>query len=97
MGEGGGVRLRGVGPAGQGVGAVADGGKRRRGRLGAAGHRIGGALELANHGAQLEFQQFQDFLGRIAFDGRGRLGMGRRLCSLRGRRSCSHVRQTLPK
>jgi hypothetical protein len=89
--------LRGVGPAGQGVGAVANGGKRRGGRLGAAGHRIGGALELANHGAQLEFQQFQDFLGRIAFDGRGRLGMGRRLRGLRGSRSCSHVRQTLPK
>ncbi|MGY3424778.1 hypothetical protein ACVWZW_005253 [Bradyrhizobium sp. F1.13.4] len=82
---------------GQGVGAVANGGKRRGGGLGAAGHRIGGALELANHGAQLEFQQFQNFLGRIAFDGRRGLGMGHRLRSLRGSRSCSHVRQTLPK
>jgi hypothetical protein len=89
--------LRGIGPAGQGVGAVADGGKRRCGRFGAARHRIGGALELADHRAQLEFQQFQDFPGRITFGGRCGRGMGRRRRSLRGGRGRSHVRQTLPK
>ncbi len=41
-------------------------GQRGRGRLGAAGDRIGRALELADHGAEFEFQQFEDFLGRIA-------------------------------
>ena len=56
--------LRGGGPAGQGVGAPADGGKRRRGRLGAAGDRIGRALELADHRAKFEFQQLQDFAWR---------------------------------
>ncbi|MGY3464366.1 hypothetical protein ACVW0I_001237 [Bradyrhizobium sp. LM6.11] len=81
---------------GQRVGAVADGGKRRGGRPGAAGHRIGGALELANHRSQLEFQQFQDFLGGIALNGRSGLGIDR-LRSLRGCRRRSHVRQTLPK
>ena len=64
--EGGGGGLRGAGAPGQGVGALADGGKRRRGGLGAAGDRIGRALELADHGAQFEFQQFEDFPGRIA-------------------------------
>jgi len=34
-------------------------------RLGAAGDRIGGALDLADHGAEFELQQFQDFLGGI--------------------------------
>ncbi|MHC2663570.1 hypothetical protein ACVINX_004355 [Bradyrhizobium diazoefficiens] len=97
MGEGGCGRLCGVGAAGQGVGPVADGRKGCGGRFGAAGHRIGGALELANHRAQLEFQQFQDFPGRIALSGRAGLGMGRRRRSLRGGRGRSHVRQTLPK
>ena len=41
-------------------------GERRRGGLGAAGDRIGGALELADHGAQFEFEQFEDFPGGIA-------------------------------
>ncbi len=71
--EGGRGGLGGGGAAGQGVGAVADGGQRRRGRLGAAGDRIGRALELADHAAEFEFQQFKDFLGRIAFR-RGRVG-----------------------
>ena len=51
---------------GQGIGALADGGKRRSRRLGAAGDRIGGALELADHRAEFEFQQFKDCPGRIA-------------------------------
>ena len=62
----------------------------------AAGARIGGALELADHRAQLEFQQFQDFPGRIGISGREGLGIGRRR-SLRGRHRRSHVRLTLPK
>ena len=80
--------LRGAGAAGQGVGALADGGKRRGGRLGAAGDRIGRALELADHRAEFEFQQFEDFLGRIAFGGDG-LGRGRgwRNLGFSGRRS----------
>ena len=73
---------------GQGVGALADGGKRRSGRLGAAGDRIGRALELADHRAEFEFQQFQDCLGRIALgaDGLGR-GRGLRNLGFSGRRS----------
>jgi len=96
MGKSGGVRLRRVGAAGQGVGAVTDGCERGGGRFGTAGDRIGGAFELPDHGAELEFQQFQDFPGRITFSGRGGLGIGRRLQSRGGRRR-SHVRQTLPK
>ena len=63
-------RRRGLGfggAAGQGFGAMADRGQRRRGRLGAAGDRIGCPLELADHAAEFEFQQFEDFPGRIAF------------------------------
>ncbi len=77
--------LRVRSPAGQRIGALADGGKRGRGRFGAAGDRIGRALELADHPAKFEFQQFKDRLGGIALDG---LGRGRSLRSLvfRGRR-----------
>ena len=80
--------LRRAGAAGQGVGALADGGKRRGGRLGAAGDRIGRALELADHRAEFEFQQFEDGLGRIALgaDGLGR-GRGLRNLGFGGRRS----------
>ncbi len=92
LGEGGRGRLRGVGAARQGVGAVANGRKCRGGRFGAAGNRIGSPLELANHRAQLEFQQFQDFPGGIAFDGRSGLGTGRRLRSLWGCRGRGRVR-----
>ena len=70
------VRLRGAGAAGQGIGALADGGKRRRGRLGAAGDRIGRALELADHRAKFEFQQFEDLLGRIALGGAASVAAG---------------------
>ena len=70
--------LRGGGPAGQGIGAPADGGKRRRGRLGAAGDRIGRALELADHRAKFEFQQLKDLPGGIALGGDG-FGRGRGL------------------
>ena len=57
--------------------------------LGAAGDRIGRALELADHGAEFEFQQFQDFPGRIALgaDGIGRNGQGWRKLGCDGRRS----------
>ena len=71
--EGGGGALRRAGAAGQCVGAPADGGKRGRGGLRAASDGIGRRLELADHGAEFEFQQFQDFLGGIA------LGRGRRI------------------
>ena len=79
--------LRGGGPAGQGVGTPADGGKRRRGRLGAARDRIGRAFELADHRAKFEFQQLQDCPGRIALsaDGFGR-GRGLRNLGFSGRR-----------
>ena len=40
-------------------------------RLGAAGNRIGRALELADHRAEFEFQQLEDCLGRIALGGGG--------------------------
>ena len=82
---------------GQGVGAVADGRKRRGRRLGAAGDRIGGALELADHRAELEVQQFKDGPGRIVgriVSGRG-LGGGRRLRNLGFGRGRSRFRQSL--
>ena len=80
--------LRGAGAVRQGIGALTDGGKRRRGGLGAAGDRTGRALELANHAAEFELQELKDFLGRIAF-GRDSLGQGRRRWNLGfdGRRS----------
>ena len=55
------VELRGAGAPGQGLGALANGGKRRRGRLGAAGDRTRRALELADHRAEFELEQFEDF------------------------------------
>ena len=55
------VRLRGAGAAGQGVGALADGGERRRGRLGAAGDRIGRALELADHRRRVRVPEVRGF------------------------------------
>ena len=80
--------LCGAGAARQGIGALADGGKRRGGRLGAAGDRIGRALELADHRAKFEFQQFKDCPGRIALgaDGLSR-GRGLRNLGFSGRRS----------
>src|SRR6202051_1587057 len=65
--------LGGAGAPGQAVGALADGGKRRRRRLGAAGDRSGRAFELTDHRAELEFEQLEDFASGIA----GRRGRGR--------------------
>jgi len=45
----------------RGVSALADGVEGRCGCLGAAGNRIGGALQLADHAAEFEFQKFKDF------------------------------------
>ena len=92
MGEGVGGRLGGVGTPGERVGALADGRERGRGRFRAAGHRVGGALELANHAAKLKFQKFQDFLGRIALGGRGGLGSAADCASLR----CDRRRGRIP-
>jgi len=63
--EGGRRGLGGSGAAGQRVGAMADRGQRRRGRLGAP------ATELARVPSwrscrKFEFQQFKDFLAEIA-------------------------------
>ena len=91
--------LGGAGAPGQGVGALADGGERRRRRLGAAGDRIGRALELPDHRAEFEFEQFEDFAGGIA--GRVAGGIGRRPApASRGRRldgRRSRFRQTSSK
>ena len=57
--------LRRTGAPGQRVGALANGGERRGGGLGAAGDRIGRAFELADHRAEFEFEQFEDFPGGI--------------------------------
>ncbi len=89
--------VRGAGAPGQGVGALADGGERRRRGLGAAGDRIGRAFELADHRAQFEFEQFEDFLGGIAVRSRVSIGgdRGLRRLGFDGRRS--RFRRTLSK
>jgi len=51
----------GVGTPGQRVGALSNGGERRRRRLGVAGDRIGRAFELPDHRAEFEFEQFENF------------------------------------
>src|SRR3954469_14895894 len=71
----GGGGMRGAGGPGKRGGGGSDIGQRGGGRLRAAGHRIGRALELADHGAEFEFQEFEDFLRRIVMRG---LGHGRR-------------------
>jgi len=70
--------LRGVGASGQRVGALSNGGERRRRRLGVAGDRIGRAFELPDHRAEFEFEQFENFLGGIAVRSIGRIGNDRR-------------------
>lgn len=83
LGEGLGGGLRVAGAVGQGVGAMADGGQGGGGGLRAAGHRIGRALELADHCDQFELKQFEDFAGRVVI-GRGS-GFGRRDRRVRGK------------
>ena len=58
-----------AGATGQHVCALANGGKRRRGRFGAARHRVGCAFELPDDRAELDLEQFEDFLGGIIFGG----------------------------
>jgi hypothetical protein len=79
----------------QGVRALADGRERARRRLRAARHGIGRLLELADHGAELELQQFQDFLGRIG-PGRGR-HLRRRFGDSGARDDCGRLRLALSK
>jgi len=71
LGKGGGGGLGGAAAIGQHIGAGADSGQGGRGRFGAAGHGGCRALELADQGAQLEFQQLQDVACRIGFHDRG--------------------------
>ncbi len=59
------VALRGAAAPGERVGTLANGGERRRRRLGAAGDRIGRALELTDHSAEFQFEQFEDLPGGI--------------------------------
>lgn len=95
LGEGLGGGLRVAGAVGQGVGAMADGGQGGGGGLRAAGHRIGRALELADHCDQFELKQFEDFAGRVVI-GRGS-GFGRRDRRVRGNVRLRLFWQPLPK
>jgi hypothetical protein len=60
-----------------------------------AGDRFGGALQLADHCAELDFQKLQDFPGRIAL--RRSNGLGDGLGRLRRDRGRELLRQTLLK
>jgi len=95
--KGGRGALRGAGVFGQRVGALANGGERRRRRLGAISDRMGRAFELPDHGAQFEFEQFEDFLGGIAVRDAGNFSRDRRRRrhGFGGRRG--RFRQTLSK
>src|SRR6266436_3518767 len=95
--KGGRGALRGAGMSGQRVGALSNGGERRRRRLCAIGDRMGRAFELPDHGAELELEQFEDFPGGIAIRNAGYVSRDRRRRRNRygGRRG--RIRQTLSK
>src|SRR5258708_3178398 len=73
---------------------ITDGGGGRRRRLGASGDGMGGALELPDHRAEFELEQFEDFACGIAVGRGGRIGRHRCRHSLRLNHRRSRFRQT---
>src|SRR5207302_6095733 len=97
LGEGGRGALGSAGAPVERAGALADGGQRRSRCFGTAGDRTCRPLELADHRAQFEVQELEDFPGGIALRASGNFGSRDRLRRLRFDRGRSRLLHSLSK